>query len=129
MKAIVAMIAVLLILGIGALSMLTARQLSSSFDHGAGLVDSDQGANPTAAQPSAVMTPWPDLKDLTTSVSAAVPVASAYADQSTSSPMLSERAAPTGVAAMHHPNSMNRHVPAQHHSHTQKAAHKRRHAS
>jgi hypothetical protein len=128
MKATVGMIAALVILGIAALSMLTARQLSSSPDQVAGLAYNRQDANPTAAQQSAVMTPWPDLKDLTSSASGAAPVASAYAEQ-TSSPMVSERAAPTAVAAMHHPSSMNTHVPAQHHSHTKKAGHKRRHAS
>jgi hypothetical protein len=111
MKTIVGVLASLVIVGIAALGMLTAQQLSSP---------PDRVANATAAQPSAFMTPWPDLNDLTTSVSA-VSVASVSAEQRSSSPpVVSERAAQTQIAATH------QYVPAQHHSRTKKNAHKHR---
>jgi hypothetical protein len=76
MNALFGVTAALVILGIGALVMLTAQQLSPPPDHIAGPAYS----NVKAARPSAFMTPWPDLNDLPTSVSTAVSVASASAE-------------------------------------------------
>jgi hypothetical protein len=42
--------------------------------------NSDQGTSTSAVPPSSFMTPWPDLEDLTTSVSTADPVASGPAE-------------------------------------------------
>jgi len=128
MKALVGVIAALVILGIAALSMLTAQQLSSSPDHVAAPANVDHGAKATAAQPSALLTPWPDLNDLTTSVSTArVSVASGSAEQEPSSPVESERAALSRVAATHHRRSMYAYVPAQHHSRKKRDIHKHHH--
>jgi peptidoglycan/xylan/chitin deacetylase (PgdA/CDA1 family) len=56
--------------------------------------NSDQGTIASAARPSSFMTPWPDLEDLTTSVSTAGPVASGPAEPASSapSPVASEKA-------------------------------------
>jgi hypothetical protein len=115
MKALVGVIAALVILGIAALGMLT---MYSPRDDVARPAHSGQGAIARAAQPSAFMTPWPDLNDdLTTSVSTrVVSVASPSAGQKSSSPVVSERAAQTRLAATHHGSG----VPAHHHSQTKK---------
>jgi hypothetical protein len=114
MKALVGVVAALVIVGIAALSMLTAQHLSSSPDHVAGPASSDPGAHATAAQPSASMTPWPDLNDLTTSASTSpVSIASESAEQEFSSPVVPERSAQTRT---HHRSSMYADVPARHHS-------------
>ena len=48
--------------------------------------NSDQGTSTSAVPPSSFMTPWPDLEDLTTSVSTADPVASGPAEPASSAP-------------------------------------------
>ncbi len=123
MKAIVGVIAALLILGIAALSMLTAQQLSSSPDHVAGPAYSDQGANATAAQTSAVMTPWPDLNDLTTSTARAS-VTPQSAERESSFPVVSERAAQTRLAAERQRSRIYAYVAAQHYSRKKRDIHK-----
>jgi peptidoglycan/xylan/chitin deacetylase (PgdA/CDA1 family) len=70
------------------------------------LPNSDQGTCAPAAQPSSFMTPWPDLDDLTTSVSTAGAVASEPPEPGSSapSPVASEKAshsALTGVTTTH----------------------------
>jgi peptidoglycan/xylan/chitin deacetylase (PgdA/CDA1 family) len=77
MKTIVGVIAALVAVGITALGLLTAQQLSSSPDH-------DQDTSAPAARHSRVMTPWPDLNDATTSVPAPAPVASTPAEPASS---------------------------------------------
>ena len=120
MKALVGVIAALVILGIAALGMLT---MSSPADHVAGTAYGGHGASAPATQPSAFMTPWPDLNDLTTSVSTlAVSAPSASAERESSSHVVSERATQTRLAATHHRSS--RYVPAQRHSRTNKDARK-----
>jgi hypothetical protein len=63
MKALVAVIAALVIVGIAALGLFRAQQLSLPTDHAAGPAFRDQGT--PADQPSTSMTAWPDLYDLT----------------------------------------------------------------
>ena len=91
MKAVVGVLAALVTVGIAALSVFTAQQLSSPPNHVADPAflnspNSDQGTRATAASPSRVMTPWPGLEDPTTSVPTAAPVASAPAEPASSAP-------------------------------------------
>ena len=88
MKTVVGVIAVLVTVGLAALGLLTAQRLFSPPNHVAGpaFPNSDQGTSATAASPSSVMTPWPDLEDLTTSAPTAARFACATASTPTSSP-------------------------------------------
>jgi hypothetical protein len=63
MKAIVGVISALVIVGIAALLLSRAQQVSSPPDPVAGTAFRDKGT--PAAQPSVSMTPWPDLDELT----------------------------------------------------------------
>jgi hypothetical protein len=63
MWSLIAVIAALVVVGIAALSLFTAQQLSSPTGRIARPALHDQG--PPAAQPSRSMSPWPDLDDLT----------------------------------------------------------------
>jgi hypothetical protein len=62
MKALVGVIAALVIVGIAALGLFRAQQSSVPTDHAASHAFGDQGT--PADQPSTSMTPWPDLDDL-----------------------------------------------------------------
>jgi hypothetical protein len=62
MKVIVGVISALVIVGIAALFLLRAQQLYLLTDHAAGTAPRVHGTPP--AQPSASMTPWPDLDDV-----------------------------------------------------------------
>ena len=99
MKPVLGVMAALVTVGIAALSLLTAQQVSSPPDHVAGpaFPNSDQGTSAPAAR-SRVRTPWPDLEDPTTSVSTTVPVASAPAEPASS--------APPSIASEHPPKAM-----------------------
>ena len=92
MKPILGVMAALVVVGIAALGLLTARQFSSHPDH-------DQGTSAAAAPPSRFMAPWPDIEDPTTSVPTTVPVASAPAKLASSAPppVASEQASPSNA--------------------------------
>jgi hypothetical protein len=62
MKAIVGVVYALLVVGVAALFLLRAQQLYLLTDRAAGTASRVQGTPP--AQPSAPMTPWPDLDDV-----------------------------------------------------------------
>jgi hypothetical protein len=123
MKALVAVIGALVIVGIAAFGMFRVQQLSSPPDHVPGPADSAQRGLTKSTLPSGSMTPWPDLNDLTTSVSTAVSAASTSARHE-SPPVLSGRAAQTRAAAPAHYRSRIYSYVAQHHSRTKKTAHK-----
>jgi peptidoglycan/xylan/chitin deacetylase (PgdA/CDA1 family) len=88
MKAVVGVIAALVTLGIAALGLFTAQQLSSRPDHVAGPAFRDRGASATAVQPSSSTTPSVSPAPLVGSApdaatsSAAPPIASDQASQS-----------------------------------------------
>jgi hypothetical protein len=108
MKTVVGVIAVLVTVGLATLGLLTAQRLSSPPNHVAGpaFPNSDQGTSATAASPSRVMTPWPDLEDLATSAPPAVPVASApSASSAHQAPQSNAHSGLTGVTTTDSPEA------------------------